>query len=206
MGEDQLKADEYRQLREEKGADWRLITQIALTTLATTAVIAAAGLAAHSRVLVVVAPVPFYLGVLYLVQSTWLQNRINTFIASRAPPGALNYERHVLTTRDPASSAPTAPFWAISLWWWMVVAAFLGALFSAFPFLVSSERLSGFKTGSPGLYAVGGAVLLVVFLKAASAMVKRAESDRGKWETYWTDGEGSPESTSSSQEPSPPAR
>lgn len=203
---DDIRADEYRQLREEKGADWRLITQTALTTLATTAAIAAAGLAAQSRVLVVVAPIPFYLGVLYLIQSTWLQNRINTFIASRAPQGALNYELHVLEARDPQSCAPRAPFWATSVLWWKLVAAFLGLLFSAFPFLVSWEQLNGFETGSPGFYAAGGGVLLAAFLKAAQAMVTRAESDRGKWETYWTTGKGSPELTNSSQEPSPPAK
>jgi hypothetical protein len=122
-------AEEYKQLRDQKGADWRLITQTALTTLATTAAIAVGGLAANSRVLVVFAPLPFYLGVLYLIQSSWLQNRINTFIASRAPQGALNYEQHIVEARRPESAAPHPPAWALSLHWWTMVAVVLGLLF-----------------------------------------------------------------------------
>jgi hypothetical protein len=185
-------AEEYKQLREEKGADWRLITQIALTTLATTAAIAVGGLAAKSRVLVVVAPLPFYLGALYLIQSTWLQNRINTFIASRAPEGALNYEKQVLRARKPESTAPRRPFWAVSWWWWVVVAAVLGVGFSAFPFLARSEALKGFETERPGCIAAIGLVMLAIFLVAAVGMVRRSEADRERWEHYWTKGDGAP--------------
>lgn len=198
-------AEEYKQLRDEKGADWRLITQTALTTLATTAAIAVGGLAAHSRVLVVAAPLAFYLGVLYLIQSAWLQNRINTFIASRAPQGALNYEKHVLQARREGSTAPHTPRWAVSWYWWVSVAGALGLLFSAFPFVVSWEGLKGFETKCPGWIAVAGVLQLGIFLVVALKMIRRSEADRAKWETYWTEGDGAPSARSSRQEPQPPA-
>ena len=198
--------EEYIHLLEAKGADWRLITQIALTTLATTAAIAVGGLAAKSRVLVVVAPLPFYFGVLYLAQSTWLQNRINTFIASRAPEGALNYEMHVLRTREPDSGAPSGPRWAVSWDWWMAVAAVLGLLFSGFPFVARWEGLEGFETESPGWTTAIGLLLLAMFLTLGRAMTKRAETDRQKWEAYWTEGDGAPTDRSSRHEPQPPAK
>ena len=198
----EVAADEYRQLREEKGADWRLITQVALTTLATTAAIAAAGLAAHSRIVVVVAPFAFYLGVLYLIQSAWLQNRINTFIASRAPAGALNYEQHVLDARRKDSGAPEAPRWAVSTQWWVVIAGLLGLGFSLFPFLVAAEDLQGFKRSCPGVLSGVGFCLLVGFLVAARRMQARSEEDRAKWENYWTSGGGAPRSAS--HDPSTP--
>jgi hypothetical protein len=199
-------AEEYKQLREEKGADWRLITQIALTTLATTAAIAVGGVAAHSRVLVVLAPLPFYLGVWYLIQSIWLQNRTNTFIANRAPEGALNYELHVLRAREPGSTAPRPPFWEVSWQWWVAVAAALGTLFSAFPFRARSEGLKGFETERPGCIAAIGLLMLLIFLGSALVMMRRSEADRPRWEAYWTEGDGAPSDRSSRQEPQPPAK
>ena len=206
MTEADRAAEEYTQLREEKGADWRLITQTALTTLATTAAIAVGGLAASSRVVVVLAPLPFYLGVLYLIQAAWLQNRINTFIASRAPAGALNYEKHVLDARRQESTAPSAPLWAVSWYWWTIVAATLGAVFAVFPLLAKWEDLDGFQTTCPGLVTGLGIVVLVLFLVVALWMINRSETDRLAWETYWTEGEGAPDAPNSRQAPRPPAK
>lgn len=206
MTETDRAAEEYTQLREEKGADWRLITQTALTTLATTAAIAVGGLAANSRALVVFAPVPFYLGVLYLIQAAWLQNRINTFIASRAPGGALNYEKHVLDARRKGSTAPSPPPWAVSWHWWTIVAATLGTVFATFPLLAKWEDLDGFQTTCPGVISGLGIVVLVTFLVVARSMINRSEADRVRWETYWTEGEGAPNASSSRQAPRPPAR
>jgi hypothetical protein len=183
-------ANEYTQLREEKGADWRLITQTALTTLATTAAIAVGALAAHSRILVVLAPIPLYIGVLYLIESVWLQNRINTFIASRAPHEALNYEGWVLATRRPETTAPKAPRWAESSWWWTFVACAMGLMFSAVPFFISWEDLDGFETACPGKIAAVGAGFLLAFVTVAVYMIWKSNRDRGEWEAYWTTGDG----------------
>src|SRR4051794_33271634 len=114
---DQAALDEFRQLREEKAADWRLITQTTAATLATAAAIVAAGLSIHSYTVIVAAPLPFYVGVLYMVQSARLQVRLITFLASRAPAGALNYEKKVLDSHDNPRLQKLMKFSSAWAWW-----------------------------------------------------------------------------------------
>lgn len=178
--------DEYRQLREEKAADWRLITQTTVATLATSGAVFAAGLSVHSLTLIVVAAVPFYLGVGYMIQAAHLQMRLIAFLGSRAPAGSLNYEKHVVqSSKDPDTSG-VLPEWTKAWVWWRWVATALGAGFAAFPIVVQIEHLKGFEQGRPGLYTAGGLALALAFFFLSGRSSKGVMDARDFWVEYWS--------------------
>ena len=195
--------DEYRQLRDEKAADWRLITQTTVATLATSGAVFAAGLSVHSLILIVLAPIPLYLGVGYMLQSAQLQMRLIAFLGSRAPPGSLNYEKHIVDSSNDPEVQQFLPSWTKAWLWWRGVATAVGLGFSCFPFVVRLEHLKGFEQTCPALYTALGLVLTACFFLVSRHLSKQVMAARTFWVDYWSrDG---PDEKSSSQTPNAPA-
>jgi hypothetical protein len=191
--ETQAKLDEYRQLREEKAADWRLITQSTITTLASTAAIVAAGLSVHSYTVIIAAPLVFYMGVLFMIQSARLQGRMIGFLAAARPDGSLDYEGRVLAARNdqaltPAQRRTMFPAMITAVAWWRTVAAAVGVLISLFPVAAKLDHLNGFShDSSVWIYAGTGVVVAVAFLLTAWQLSKRSDEAREAWAAYWRD-------------------
>lgn len=178
--------DEYRQLRDEKAADWRLITQTTVATLATTGAVFAAGLSVHSFALVLAAPLPFYFGVGYMIQSANLQMRLIAFLGSRAPSGSLNYEKHIVDSSGKAEVQEILPPWSKAWDWWRYVATALGSLICFFPLVARAEDLKGFDQAYPGLYTICGLVLTVCFFIVSGCFSRQVMAARKFWVDYWS--------------------
>lgn len=84
--------DSYLQLRDEKAADWRFITQINVSMLALWGVATAAGLYTRTAYVLALAPVLVFLGLFQMCQTARLHVRMNAYLASNTPDGVLNWE------------------------------------------------------------------------------------------------------------------
>jgi hypothetical protein len=190
--EAQAGLDEFRQLREEKAADWRLITQSTIATLATAAAIVAAGLSIKSYLVVVAAPLPFYCGVLFMIQSARLQGRLIAFLATHKPPGALDYEGKVIKARNAVKEDHARkllfPRWVQSWDWWRAVATLVGVLVALFPYTAAElDPIKGFPDSPAFAYTAVGISLAGAFFCVSRSWSKKAGEGREAWARYWRD-------------------
>jgi hypothetical protein len=170
---------EYLQLRDEKAADWRFHIQTNLSMLAASAGIFAVGVSTGESFAFVFTPIPLLLGVYNLAQITRLEVRRIAFIVEAAPPGALNYERHIADlshgSKEPSSPAPPATPTGFDIW--RGIAVVVGLFSAAFP------TFAGFDG------AVVSTPLTLVIVAAAVFASEREQGKRredlGAWRAYW---------------------
>lgn len=177
-----LSPDEYRMLSGQKADDFRSITQLNPTLLATTGAIFAAGVARGSTLAIVLSPLPLLLAVFQLIRNTELQLQMITYLAVFGPAGEGRWERDIATVRP--------RFWAKhydkrpgllrpSIWnTWILFAVLTTELLIAFPWMTG---LCG------GLLAfVAGTVVNALLARALWGTSDRIETVRGEWTELWS--------------------
>jgi hypothetical protein len=178
----QLSAEEYRLLSDQKAADFRSFLQLNPGLLAVTGAIFAAGLAERSTIAIVLSPLPVLMAVFQLVLNAELQLQLATYLAVFGPSEGGAWERDIAAVRPkywkrryargrPAVLRPSA--WNV----WILFGFVLSEVLVAFPWM------TGLPHGALA-FCIASALNLAptIWLMGTSS---RVEKSRDVWTKLW---------------------
>jgi hypothetical protein len=90
--------EEYARLSDQKADDWRHISEVTPTLFGAAGAIFAAAIAVESAIVMMLAPIPIFLGVLHMVRNAKLQLQMITYLADRGGASGA-WERDVAHVR-----------------------------------------------------------------------------------------------------------
>jgi len=180
----QLSQDEYKNLSDQKAADWRSISEVNPTLFGVAGAIFAAGVAQRQPEVVALSPLPLYLGVWHMVRHARLQLQMITYLATHAPAGP-SWERDVVAVRDRfwAEAAGKKPAWLAELMrpsaWntWLIITGVVSAIAISLPVLAGYPNcLRAISIGAPVTFIA----TVIVFCQS-----RRIQPDRERWTRLW---------------------
>jgi hypothetical protein len=193
-----LDKEEFLALSNQKADDWRELTSISASFLGVAGVFFTAGVAKEASWVIVMAPVPLFLGVWYMIQSARLQLQMITYLSVFSPFAETSWEKDIakvrpyfwetaekglLTSRieqikrvdGPALARHLANPSSWDVWWILAVLVALG--------VDSIPLFMGFED-KDWAFAVG-LLSTLVFSALVWRSGKHVESERKRWEETW---------------------
>jgi hypothetical protein len=175
---------EFIQLREQKAADWRFVSQVNLSMLAATGAIFTAALTTDASAwLFVFAAIPLFLGLLHMAAQGHLHQRMIAFLVEAAKEvDTLDYEGRLVRVKQALSHEPTRlrdqlvrPT-AVRVW--LLIAISIGLTSTWFPVLAELEHRSC-------LIASTGTVIVALFSVWIGWYEGLQSSERERWQERW---------------------
>jgi hypothetical protein len=195
---DPLDKEEFLALIDQKADDWRELTRISASFLGVAGAFFTAGVARQSAWVIVMAPIPLFLGVLHMTHSARLQLQMITYLSVFSPFTETSWERDIakvrrrfwgtaergwFTSRIEALASDQSESLARHLInpsaWdvWLLLAVLVALGVDAVPWLMGFD--DGFLAFLAGLVV---AVLLTAYIMRNIA---RIEPERDRWEALW---------------------
>ena len=195
---DALDKEEFLALSNQKADDWREITRISASFLGIAGVFFTAGLAKGSAWVVILAPLPMFLGVLQMSRNARLQLQMITYLSVYGTSGETSWEKNIAQVRPiywreaprgklaawvEGLSASRGRAWGRRLTnplsWdsWFAIAVLVGLGIDSVPLFTGlDDSLAAFCAGVASLALAG--IL-------AERDIERIEPERARWEALW---------------------
>lgn len=195
MGTEEISKAEYERLSDQKAEDWRVISDVTPTLFGVAGAIFAAGAAGDEGWVVVLSPLPLFLGVFHMVRNAKLQLQMITYLSAHSPTSGAHWERDIAAVRPAVWAAlekrgiagrVRRKRWAqLAAWltrpsaWntWLVIAVIISVLIFIVAALVDYE---GWQYAVPVAVVVTGGVVGLIARQA-----RTIEQDRKLWDAAW---------------------
>jgi hypothetical protein len=193
-----LDKEEFLALSNQKADDWREITRISASFLGIAGAFFTAGLAKGSAWVIVLSPIPLFLGVLQMTRNARLQLQMITYLAVFSPFVETSWEKDIAAARprfwqEADKSRVAARIEQLgwkhgkalarhmtnpSAWdLWLVIAVLVGLGVDSVPLFVGlGDDLAAFGMG---LLVIAAGALLIC------RDIARIEPERADWQALW---------------------
>jgi hypothetical protein len=180
--------EEYARLSDQKADDWRHISEVTPTLFGAAGAIFAAAIAEENAIVMMLAPVPLFLGVFHMIRNAKLQLQMITYLAAKGGESG-SWERDVAEVRPIVYSVMgerrnhlrRAP---PSSWnTWIVISGFTAALTIV---VAATAGYTHWQIAAPA-----GVVIVLLLISALAVEGRTVEHDRKLWCAAWAaHGEG----------------
>lgn len=193
-----LNNEEFLALSNQKADDWRELTRISASFLGIAGAFFTAGVARSSTWVIVMAPIPLFLGVLHMTHSARLQLQMITYLSVFSPFFETSWERDIpklrrhfwetsdrgpLTSRIERDTSDKGNSLARHL---LHPSAWDGWLWLALLVALGIDSVPLFMEFEDALWAFGvGLAIAAGFALSIWRNIVRIEPERQRWEELW---------------------